>query len=284
MSINSLTSNPTILNELLNKVSEAIPTTTIKTLSNDDGNVDVSVLNFVGTVNLSANLNLNSTESNEIRAPSITSANETLTIQTDPQDDYSEIIIGTDYTAISTNSDLNGLLLEQGSVTLTDNVNLKLNNMDNPFSQDGTNGQLLGTDGNNNIQFYNPVSTNKNIYNFYQNFNSGSGAGTLILYFNPIIPNFTVGKKSIVEIAFSFYQDGTTAPFNINVTLGSISQTIQAFSELVLTHIPYKVIFQIENTAITQSLNISLQTSPPSSPQLYLVDPGDYISINIYEF
>jgi len=283
MSINSLTSNPTILNELLNKVEEAIPTTTIKTLSNTDENVVVTVLDFVGTVNLSTNLNLNSTESAKITTPSITSTGQTLTIQASPNGNYSEIILGTDYAALSINSDLNGVLIEQGSVTLTDNVNLKLNNMVNPFNLDGSNGQLLGTDGNNNIQFYYPVTTNKNIYNNYFNQNPSSGSGSLGLFSN-IINGFTLGKKSTVEVAFSFFQDGTTAPFNIYVSLGGVTQTIQSFSTLTLNHLPYKVIFQFDNTSNSQNLTVTLTTSPPNDPQLFYIDGGDYISVNVYEF
>jgi len=283
MSINSLTSNPTILNELLNKVEQAIPTTTIKTLSNTDENVVVTVLDFVGTVNLSTNLNLNSTESAKITTPSITSIGETLTIQASPNGNYSEIILGTDYTALSINSDLNGVLIEQGSVTLTDNVNLKLNNMVNPFNLGGSNGQLLGTDGNNNIQFYYPVTTNKNIYNNYFNQNPSSGSGSLGLFAN-IINGFTLGKKSTVEVAFSFFQDGTTAPFNIYVSLGGVTQTIQSFSTLILNHLPYKVIFQFDNTSNSQNLTVTLTTSPPIGPQLFYIDGGDYISVNVYEF
>jgi hypothetical protein len=155
--------------------------------------------------------------------------------------------------------------------------------MVNPFNLDGSNGQLLGTDGNNNIQFYYPVTTNKNIYNNYFNQNPSSGSGSLGLFSN-IINGFTLGKKSTVEVAFSFFQDGTTAPFNIYVSLGGVTQTIQSFSTLTLNHLPYKVIFQFDNTSNSQNLTVTLTTSPPNDPQLFYIDGGDYISVNVYEF
>jgi hypothetical protein len=282
MSVNSLTSNPKILKELILNIESKIPQNTIQSLVNTDNNVIVSVTDYVGKVNLEPNISLNTIQADNYAQTNTISTNAPIfTIQTDTNLLYSELQFTQQALTLATQASSNIIQLTNNNTLNFVGSNLKTNNMLNPFNLGGSNGQLLATDGNNNIFWENQQNgLIKNILTFYQNQNTQSGF-TIELFNNNAINGFTIGKTVQIEVSFTFYQ--TSAPENIAITanLNGTIKTINTSQLITLYHLPRKCIFEFTNTATTQPLTISLVGVDGFTIN---IDQNDYFSLNINEY
>lgn len=283
MSINSLCSNPKILNEFINLVNEGIPTDPILTLENQDGNCAVSTVDREGTINLESEITINSlSSSNEIVTDFLENQDELL-IKCSDGDNQVLLTIADIKLSVGNNSDIT---LSNGNLNFTDSK-LKTNNMINPFLTDGTNGQVMATDGNNNIIWVDneqPPSQKSVSCIFQTVFNLTSTSATSItLYSNPAISGFTIGKASIIDISFTYYLSNNdyNSQNLISVTLGdNTSSLLSPLQVIPLFRSPLRFIFQVENTAETQALTITLSSTTPTL-NIFTVDQYDYFSCNI---
>jgi hypothetical protein len=286
MSINSLCTNPKILNEFIDIISGGIGTEPIQTLSNTDNNVVVSTNGTEGTIDLNVDISCNSvTTTGEIVCGDIqSSSNLSITSLTN------NVELTLSNLNLNVNNNASSVSLEPEGIEANLNFNnskLKTNNLLNPFLTDGTDGQLIGTDGSNNIIWVDngitsPAGLVSYIYNFADSQTFGSSE-TLVLFVNFEVPNFTVGKVSIVDISLTFFISSVaTWNFDITVTLGINTAKITSLFTVPNYRIPRRIIVPILNTLETQELVVTLTTTPGEGGlNTFTVDTNDYISVNV---
>jgi hypothetical protein len=289
MSINSLLTNPKILNELIIYVESQLPTTGITTLNNTDGNCVLTKIGTVGQINLSDNIDLASgnINVNEIITALIT--NDTVcNIFSSDSVTYSKLYVDPDGIFIYSNSEQYYIAyLNNGEFTLNGNVKLLLNNNKNIFSTDGTSGQVLQTDGNNNLSWVSTATNEnylKNIYINYAQLPNQSLAYTITI-FNGTVNGFTVGKKAIYDFSFTFTPSNVGGGLTILLNVNGSTQSALTYvnnDELGLTvhrSVSLEMVSTVENPLIAITV---INTEVVQSVQLQTFD-YDYVTLCINE-
>jgi len=278
MSINSILTNPKILDEIIAEVDSRISNVTIKTLENNDGNVELSVVDLVGTVNLKPNMSVNKiTCSSFVQTSEITTSNSILSIEAN----NNKISLSQDNITLQINNDNYIELLNTNICNLV-NTNLKLNNMISPYYTDGTIGQVLATDGNNTAIWADagqPVGLVKNIFQFNQQMTPTGGA-SISVYINNAISGLTIGKTCLYDISFTCFSGVIGTEFTIVVTFDAITQSIVCNNSVSGVHFPKKIILSQINTTESVALGINLV----SKTGTINVDVNDYLSLNVSEY
>jgi hypothetical protein len=290
MSINSLLTNPKILNELIIYVESQLPTTGITTLNNTDGNCVLTKIGTVGQINLSDNIDLASgnINVNEIITALIT--NDTVcNIFSSDSVTYSKLYVDPEGIFIYSNSDQYYIAyLNNGEFALSGNVKLLLNNNKNIFSTDGTNGQVLQTDGNNNLSWVTSIQTNetyiKNLYTNYAQLPNQPLAYTITI-FNATVNGFTVGKTAIYDFSFTFTPSNVGGGLTILLNVNGSTQSALTYvnnDELGLT-VHRSVSFEVVSTVTNPLISITvINTEIVQSVQLETFD-YDYFTLCINE-
>jgi hypothetical protein len=290
MSINSLLSNPIILDELQTIVNNYIPPSQegITTLVNTDNNFDLSVLGNVGTVNLSNELTLNQITSAVIgnnEAAKLDITNNELDLKLQVTGGVNPNIILNEDSASLKISSINSVILDSSGNLNFNNVLLKTNNMLNPFLLDGTNGQLLKTDGNNNLSWVNSSSFSlpmglKNI--FQTSIQQPVAENTVLELYNSDISGFTVGKKILITVNFTFYTDDLVNAIVLVKVDNVLAKSINTSINNVFVHTYRGFTVNYLNTSTTQNLSIIIETNGSLGTTFY-TDGADYISVVINE-
>ena len=280
MSINSLCSNPQILDDLIDKLENILPTEPIQDLTNTDNNVLVSVVNTeIGIINLNTTLDVSGIVCNTyqgILTPSV-KFNDNINIKGGANTTYSDISLNDTSIVISTNQNNHQMTLSDNFYL--SNVQLKTGDMKNPFLTDGQAGQALSTNGNNSIIYTNFETTLTKfitVNSFNQTFNTNNTS--LNLYTGSDIGGFTIGKKCVIDVLFTTYSS-VSAPFYIDCVVNGNTQTINTTIGEVGVHTSYGALFQYTNTAEIQTVSINIR---PTQGALF-VDTGDSFNILIYE-
>jgi hypothetical protein len=275
MSINSLLSNPTILNELVTIVNDYIPPSGqgINSLINTDGNVNDGVIGTVGNINLEDNITISGLTTDNSKAPNIYNDND--------------IILSKDTTSlniksneISFNVGNSVFSLDDANLTFS-NLSLVTNSMKNPFSTDGSNNQVLQTDGNNNLSWVDlslgaggmkyigsaliqcPIANSPSLEIYRNTFNG-----------------FTVGGTSLIEINFTFYiSAAVSSGVNINITVNGDPYTIQTFISSSNVHYYRGFTIDVVNTGESQEIVIDLSGVGVT----FYTDISDYVNVLVTE-
>lgn len=207
MSINSLLSNPKILDELALLIESKIPEGEpgITSLINTDNNVLDGVDGIIGNIDLEQNINITTSTINELITPNIQALNNVLNITQG---------VLPNQTTINLNSNNLNFSIGPSDIAMTgDNelffadILLKTNTMNNPFSLDGSNNEVLQTDGNKNLSFVSTgVSTTgykKYFANYLYNQTPNNGA-TIDIFIQELTGTLT-GQTLLIEANFTFY-------------------------------------------------------------------------------
>ena len=275
MSINSLLSNTTILKELTTIVNDYIPPSGpgINSLINTDENVNVGVIGTVGNIDLQNDITITSLITDNSKAPSIYNDND-ITLFKDTTS------LNLKSNEISCNVGNSVFSLDDTNLTFT-NMSLVTNSMKNPFSTDGSNNQVLQTDGNNNLSWVDlSVGTGGLKY-------IGSSLSQCPVINSPSLEifrntynGFTVGATSLIEINFTFYFSAAVASIvNINITVNGDPYTIQSYANASDVHYYRGFTIDVVNTGESQEIVIDL-----SSPGVtFYTDNTDYVNVLVTE-
>jgi hypothetical protein len=276
MSINSLLSNPTILNELVTIVNDYIPPsgTGINSLINVDGNVNDGVIGTVGNIDLENDITITGLTTDNSKAPNIYNDND--------------IILSKDTTSlniksneISFNVGNSVFSLDDANLTFS-NLSLVTNSMKNIFSTDGSNNQVLQTDGNNNLSWVDlslGAGGIKYITHSQIQFAVAQGSPSLEI-FREIVGGFTVGATSLIELDFTFYfTAAVSSGVSINITVNGDPYTVNTFVSSSNVHYYRGFTIDVVNTGESQEIVIDL-----GSPGVtFYVDTSDYLTLLITE-
>lgn len=287
MSINSLTSNPQIIEDLVDKIEQNLPSQPITNISNSDNNLVIQVNGQSATLNLAQSIDIiNSlTLDGDLGVQDINTNSVKLQLETA----NSKISFENDLKLELFNGNHQVQLLQNGNLNLV-NTNLKTNNMINPFPIDGQNNELLATDENNNLLWVPESEAGLNmtyqVFSLYQGQSSASSNTSLLLYSNPSIQGFIIGATTVIEVSFSYYETaGFSDPYYIQAILdGTTQNLVLTYLGLDSLHVPRKAIFSFTNTQQTQSLSISLVTTNPQPFVDLVIDSGDYFCLNISQY
>lgn len=285
MSINSLCSNPQIVNELILYVESHLPTTGITILNNTDDNVDVSKLGSVGNVNLSqdvvlANGNINITTIDTSLASNFNS----IDIYSKDTINYSKLYINNTGIYIYSNSEnYNVSYLNNGNFELNGGAKLVLNSDSNIFSTDGTANQVLTTNGNNILSWKDRTATNgylKNISYFASQL-IDSTTTNCNLYLGTI-NGFTVGKNSLYQMSFSFTPSNVAGTVVIALTVNTNQTTIETYiNDFDLGNTVVRAItFNVLNDTVNQEISIDLLND---GGMQFTKSTSDFITFSINE-
>ena len=283
MSINSLTGNPKIIDELVLYIQEHLTTTGITTLQNDDNNLDIAVVGGSAIVNFKNNI--------EVTGDITTDEVLTTTVY-NPSDILVEVTnqagfnVGSEIT-LSTEPNKYVVLNAQGNLNL-DGCLLKLDNMTNPFSSTGTNGQLLATTGNNTFQWVSSTFDGylRNIISQQSGqLSPQSVVPTLNVVSNYNATGFSVGKQSIIRGGFTFNSTNTSNQIIIKLYInGNVSQ--QLFTQVNQPEYSFSVFrgftFVFNNVSESQTISITVENVVQNTV-LFNSTTNDYYSFNIQE-
>jgi hypothetical protein len=275
MSINSLLSNPTILNELVTIVNDYIPPSGqgINSLINTDGNVNDGVIGTVGNINLENNITISGLITDNSKAPNIYNDND--------------IILSKDTTSlniksneISFNVGNSVFSLDDANLTFS-NLSLVTNSMKNPFSTDGSNNQVLQTDGNNNLSWVDlSLGAGGIKYIGHSLIQCPVANSPSLEIYRSTYNGFTVGATSLIEINFTFYiSAAVSSGVNVNITVNGDPYTIQTFISSSNVHYYRGFTIDVVNTGESQEIVIDLSGVGVT----FYTDNTDYVNVLVTE-
>jgi len=278
MSINSITSNPVILQELKNAIGGG-GGSGITSLQNTDGNIAVGVAGSVGNIdleqNITVNQNLNVKGKIELNGAS-GSSGQILTSQGSGN-------------PIWTTLPSSGVVINNQSITRVPFATNVVDTFDcvTGFTYDDTTSTLSASNlsiTNINGSAYPPPATFPAgaLKHIYYNLSSNTvQSGSSITLFSNSISGFTTGKNYLVYISYSMFFTSTT---------GNVNFTVNQNGSNVLTRImgnnfsnntrEFKTIqFQLTSAGATETLIISEVGTTIN----LAVNTDDYVSVTIQE-
>jgi hypothetical protein len=287
MSVNTLISNPKILNELVLYVEEKAATNGILSLNNTDGNFVLSDISGVGTVDLSNNIIVNSKlVSNSIFTQNV-SSNSDLIIESDSN---SQILMSDTGIIINAGNPINNVTFDNSGNFNLNNVNLVLNSSKNIFSTDGTSNQLLSTNGNNTLKWINnivvlPSNYIKQISTLQEQQLDEYTTVTELPVFDLSLNGFTIGKNTLYKVYFTFKASNVADIININLNVAGTVYTTNTYidvGEFGLS-IFRGVVFLAQNISETQEIILTVSNNNPSNPVQFSSNAEDYYNLTCQE-
>lgn len=287
MSVNTLISNPKILNELVLYVEENAATNGILSLNNTDGNFVLSDNSGVGSVNLSNNIIVNDKLiSNSIFTQNV-SSNSDLIIESDSN---SQILMSGTGIIINAGNPINNVTFDNSGNFNLNNVNLVLNSSKNIFSTDGTSNQVLSTNGNNTLKWINntivlPSNYIKQISTLQEQQLDEYTTVTELPVFDLSLNGFTIGKNTLYKVYFTFKASNVADIININLNVAGTLYTTNTYidvGEFGLS-IFRGVVFLAQNISETQEIILTVSNNNPIDPVQFSSNAEDYYNLTCQE-
>ena len=287
MSVNTLISNPKILNELVLYVEENAATNGILSLNNTDGNFVLSDNSGVGSVNLSNNIIVNDKLiSNSIFTQNV-SSNSDLIIESDSN---SQILMSGTGIIINAGNPINNVTFDNSGNFNLNNVNLVLNSSKNIFSTDGTSNQVLSTNGNNTLKWINntivlPSNYIKQISTIQEQQLDEYTTVTELPVFDLSLNGFTIGKNTLYKVYFTFKASNVADIININLNVAGTVYTTNTYidvGEFGLS-IFRGVVFLAQNISETQEIILTVSNNNPIDPVQFSSNAEDYYNLTCQE-
>lgn len=285
MSINTLLSNPIILDELITVIENYLPPSQqgITSLINDDGNVVDGVVGSVGNIDLNDNISVTTFTANELITPNIKSfSNDDITLSQNDSLNLSSVNLNDEHVRFFLNN--SSLTLDNTNNLILENLTVNTGSMQNIFLLDGSDNQVLQTDGSGNLQWVDNTISNLTGYQKYigySNYQQTPQSGAQIEVFRDTFSGFTVGKTSIIEFNFTFSLDVLLAtPFLISITInGDLLPQLAATINGATVHTFRGFTVNYVNTNDSQEIVLDIQ-NPSAS---FRVDANDYMNVTILE-
>lgn len=289
MSVNSLLTNPKIFDELLLYVEENLTSDGILTLNNDDGNFNLTVNGDNGVIDLSNNIVVNNIiEANTVTTNLIT--NENILIN---KPSSSVSLFPTGIILCNGNNNNNNITFSTTNANLSlNNIQLILNNSINPFSTDGSGGQLLSTNGNNILKWIDnapiiPPNYISQLGNIYSSQLPEQGPLLSLTIFNLNIDGFQQNKQYIFKVGVSFEASNVGGPIDMNLIFDGNSNIVTTYinSDEFGTNTFRGFLIVTTNSSETSNLNVTLTISNQdiTTPVQFSTNTADYYTLLIQE-
>jgi len=276
MSINSLLSNTTILDELALLIQSKIPEgeAGISSLINTDNNVIDGVVGIIGNIDLEQNINITTATINELTTPNIQALNNVLNIT---QGIVPQTTIDFNSGNLNFSVGASDIALTNTDELLFADISLKTNSMNNPFSLDGANNQLLQTDGSKNLSW---VSQGGSLgyEKYYANYiyNQPPAIGNeLLVIFNQTLTGTTAGQTLLIDANFTFYVDfyGIMA---MSVVIDGLSYDIFSYVDIANENVHIYRGFTHSSLLTSNDVNLTIKLTGVFN---FSVDASDYMNV-----
>jgi hypothetical protein len=277
MSIDSLITNVQILDEIEQYIETKLTPTApgITSIISPDGNMDINTQNNICNLNLKDTISVNTFDINTLKSPNINFPGN-LNISLDDNVNFK-----LDDTTIQFNNGSSNFTFDNSGNFTLNNCSLLTHSMNNPFASLGSSGQLLQTDGNNNLSWVNPSiapTTGRMKYIDCQVSNTAEfQQGNPLTIFNQVYNNFTPGKTTVVELYHTYYV-ASNGLFNTTIQVELNSKTSSSYINIPNDHTYFGLVQSFPNTGTSQLINITI-----TGQNLIYKDGNDYLCILIYE-
>jgi hypothetical protein len=284
MSIDSLCSNPKILNELILDIESNIPSVGITRIVNQDNNLNIVSEGVNAIINLNDEINVNT----EIIADIINAQNifENTINFNNPSGSVVMDSSGVHFNIGNKTIDYDNL----GNLNFNSNT-LILNSDDNILQLDGELDQMLSSNGDGTVSWitsqHRVDGLLKGIYSSSQlsQLTEQTQVSTLSVFIGLSIDGFEVGKTSIIRLNLTFIANLVQDQTNINLIINGDAQSVltQINSNELGVSISRSVIFKYVNTAETQVFSCTVSNVNQTLPIAYSSNTNDYYSFSIME-
>lgn len=277
MSIDSLITNVQILEELEQYIESKLTPTApgITSIINPDGNINVNTQNNICNLNFKDTISVNTFDINTLKSPNINFPGN-LNVSLDDNVNFK-----LDDTKIQFNNGSSNFTFDNSGNFTLNNLSLLTHSMNNPFASLGSPGQLLQTDGNNNLSWVNPSiapTTGRMKYIDCQISNSTVfKQGNPLTIFNQTYNNFTPGKTTVVELYHTYYT-ASAGTFSTTIQVELNTKTSSSYINAVNIHKYFGLVQSFPNTGTSQLIQISI-----TGQNMIYTDGNDYMCVLIYE-
>lgn len=284
MSVDSLCSNPKILNELILDIESNIPSVGITRIINQDNNLNI-VSNGANAI-----INLNVNEINiqdEVIVDQINSLNilENTINFNNPSGSIVMDLSGVHFNIGNKTIDYDNL----GNLNFNSNT-LILNGDDNILQLDGSENNMLSSNGDGTLSWITPQNRIdgllKGIYSSSQlaQLTPQTQVTTLNVFTDISIDGFEVGKTSLIRLSLTFMKYTlSTDTAAINLIINGDTLSVDTMLNDINLSQCRGVIFKYVNTAPTQVFSCTVTDTALAPAMSFSCTANDYYSFSIME-